>query len=104
MTPITLFAGAAMAEVCADCGVDTNAIGEWYMVKDDVWEQAWAGRRRLPYGQEILCIGCLEQRLGRTLMNCDFMRVDFAGFADEPINDDPPDLISDRLYDRMFRS
>lgn len=23
-------------------------------------------------GQEILCIGCLEQRLGRTLMDYDF--------------------------------
>ena len=52
-----------------DCGVGTITLGEWYMVKDKVWEQAWAGRRKswqskVP-GQEILCIGCLEQRIGR---------------------------------------
>ena len=60
---------------CADCGVGTNRIGEWYMVRDDIWEQAWRGRRKpwqvLP-GQQVLCIGCLEKRLGRTLMACDF--------------------------------
>ena len=42
-----------------------------YMVKDDVWEQAWCGRRKSWHGkipgQEILCIGCLEKRLGRTI-------------------------------------
>jgi hypothetical protein len=52
---------------CADCEVGTITIGEWYMVKDKVWAQAWAGRRkpwhRIP-GQEVLCIGCLEKRLG----------------------------------------
>jgi hypothetical protein len=40
------------------------------MVNDEVWEAAWACRRKswhaLP-GQEILCIGCLEKRIGRTL-------------------------------------
>jgi hypothetical protein len=46
------------------------------MVRDEVWEQAWAGRRKawhgkLP-GQEILCIGCLEARIGRTLKRDDF--------------------------------
>jgi hypothetical protein len=64
---------------CADCGgVGTNRIGEWYMVRDNVWEQAWRGRRKpwqvLP-GQQVLCISCLEQRLGRTLMVCDFLSV-----------------------------
>lgn len=33
---------------------------------------------RLP-GQEILCIGCLEKRIGRTLTACDF--------TDCPVND-----------------
>jgi hypothetical protein len=43
---------------CADCGVGTITLGEWYMVNDVVWEQAWAGRRK-PWheidGQQILC-------------------------------------------------
>jgi hypothetical protein len=60
---------------CADCSIGTYTIGEWYMVRDEVWERAWAGRRKpwhaLP-GQEILCIGCLEKRLGRTLKPSDF--------------------------------
>jgi hypothetical protein len=82
---------------CADCGVGTFTLGEWYMVKDEVWDQAWIGRRkpwhgRVP-GQEILCIGCLEQRLGRTLMCCDF--------TDAPINDSNQDNISERMRDRL---
>jgi hypothetical protein len=68
------------------------------MVNDDVWEQAWAGRRkawyRLAPGQEILCIGCLEQRIGRTLMACDFI-------PDVPANDPSDGAHSDRLYDRL---
>jgi hypothetical protein len=59
---------------CADCGVGTHSTGEWYMVRNEIWAQAWAGRRKphhdLP-GQEILCIGCLEKRIGRTLVASD---------------------------------
>jgi hypothetical protein len=29
---------------CADCGVGTMTLGEWYTVQDEVREQAWAGR------------------------------------------------------------
>jgi hypothetical protein len=54
---------------CADCGVGTTS--EWYVVKDDVWERAWINRLR-PLSGEILCIGCLETRLGRTLTAHDF--------------------------------
>jgi hypothetical protein len=81
---------------CADCGVGTHSIDEWYMVKDDVWEQAWAGRRKswhsLP-GQQILCIGCLEERIGRTLTCHDF--------TDAPVNDPHESNISARLRDRL---
>jgi hypothetical protein len=94
MTARRCFLGAP----CADCCVGTFTIGEYYIVKDDVWEQAWAGRRkswqRQVPGQEILCIGCLEQRLGRTLTKHDFDNV--------PINDpriDPNK--SARLLDRL---
>jgi hypothetical protein len=64
-----------MTTNCVDCGIGTLTIHEWYMVNDDVWEQAWAGRRKSwrVAGQEILCIGCLERRLGRTLIASDFV-------------------------------
>ena len=85
--------------LCCDCGIDTIATDEWYMVNDEVWEQAWAGRRRsqdvIPGGggliDEFLCIGCLEKRIGRTLCRTDF--------TDAPINRFPNN--SDRLLDRL---
>jgi hypothetical protein len=61
---------------CADCGVGTIGLGEWYMVHDALWHRAWMGRLK-PWhevpGQQILCIGCLENRLGRTLSPDDFI-------------------------------
>jgi hypothetical protein len=66
--------------LCKDCGVDTepgtNRRGrrykgcwESYYVRDDVW--AAAGMEK--YGGFVLCIGCLEKRLGRRLMPRDFL-------------------------------
>lgn len=51
---------------CKDCGVDTARIGEHYMLKDSVWYSAYAHERGM------LCIGCLEKRLGRQLTKADF--------------------------------
>lgn len=52
---------------CRDCGVDTDAIDDYYMVTDHLWDQATHG------GMDgHLCIGCLEHRLGRTLHADDF--------------------------------
>jgi hypothetical protein len=63
---------------CADCNIGTITLGEWYMVRDDVWQHAWAGRlkrwREAP-GQQVLCVGCLEQRIGRKLDRNDFTEV-----------------------------
>jgi len=82
---------------CADCGVNTLAIGEYYMVEDDVWNYAWWRARRLPAARRrrpFLCIGCLEARIGRRLTESDFKRV--------PINDpDDPD-VSVRMRDRLM--
>jgi hypothetical protein len=50
---------------CADCGVGTHSINEYYMVKNHVWVQAQGGTK-------LLCIGCLEKRIGRTLTRSDF--------------------------------
>lgn len=86
---------ARVTSRCTDCGLGTVTAGEWYMVKDDVWEAAWTGRREpwheLP-GQEILCIGCLEKRIGRTLVASDF--------TDDQINDRPRFNFA-RLHNRL---
>jgi hypothetical protein len=81
---------------CADCGINCVKLGEWYMVHDHVWEQAWAGQKRKPcYQIEALCIGCLEQRLGRPLMRDDFI-------PDVPINDpNKRQGASERLRNRL---
>jgi hypothetical protein len=90
-----------MRPLCCDCGIDTLATDEWYMVNDDVWNEAWAGRRRSQYVipgsggliDEFLCIGCLEKRIGRTLCRADFI--------DVPINDPDRFPLSDRFLDRL---
>jgi len=83
---------------CADCGVGTITLGEWYVVHDRLWEQAWIARRKSWHGKvpglEILCIGCLEQRIGRTLMADDF--------TDSAVNDPFADAFLERLFDRLI--
>jgi hypothetical protein len=53
------------------------ALGEYNMITDANWEEAWRGRERKPrhklkHGDEVLCLPCLSQRLGRPLRHCDF--------------------------------
>ena len=48
---------------CADC--DTHTKLEYYMVHDHIWEQHGSGKG-------MLCIGCLESRMGRLLGEVDF--------------------------------
>lgn len=55
-------------DLCLDCGVSTFAINEYYMVIHPVWEETGLGRN-----DGMLCIGCLETRLGRTLKQNDFL-------------------------------
>jgi hypothetical protein len=59
--------------LCDDCGVETWP-WEIYVVHGEIWREAGAD----PKG--ILCLGCLENRLGRELEPPDFPRL--------PINDD----------------
>jgi hypothetical protein len=47
---------------CADCGNDYD---EYYFVRDEIWKSCGAGRA-------LLCIGCLEMRLGHELCRRDF--------------------------------
>ena len=84
---------------CRKCGVHTGDIYEYYMVHDDLW-QGVIDRWKIPadeYGQiGRLCIGCLEQPLGRKLTKQDF--------ADRDVNslDCPWNIMSDRLIDRLL--
>jgi hypothetical protein len=60
-------------EHCADCGVNTFEANEYYMVHNSVW-----GAAGMEMESGMLCIGCLEERLGRQLTSSDFI--------DAPIN------------------
>src|SRR6516162_4021196 len=77
---------------CTDCGYDTFG-NEYYMVRNAVWERA-LGHKIPNFDDTILCIGCLEQRIGRTLTRHDFI--------DCPLNKGPWPR-SERLRDRMKR-
>jgi hypothetical protein len=71
---------------CRWCGVDTGEIHEWYMVSDEIWDRYGPANR-------CLCIGCLEDRLGRRLQPEDF--------KDVPVNSDTDRHRSDRLLNRL---
>jgi hypothetical protein len=75
---------------CLDCGINTDAIDEYYMLRNEVWAQANPGID----GQ--LCIGCVEHRLGRTLTAADF--------TDKRINTSTTLRRSPRLIDRLESS
>lgn len=49
---------------CLDCAACTLCTDEYYMVTDEVWSSV--------ANRGMLCIGCLEARLGRELTASDF--------------------------------
>lgn len=52
--------------LCLDCSVDTGKIHEHYMLVDTTWFSIHASNRGM------ICIGCVEGRLGRSLTPQDF--------------------------------
>jgi hypothetical protein len=63
-------ATSAMVELnfhCVDCDKDTDKSGEYYMVRDEVW----AASKIEPHGG-MLCLRCLERRIGREIDGADF--------------------------------
>ena len=71
---------------CTDCAACTLCILEYYMVTDQVWSSV--------ADRGMLCIGCLEQRLGRKLTAVDFTAC--------PLNDETVAWPkSDRLLERL---
>lgn len=59
---------------CLDCKVHTGEINEYYTVHDEIWLLA------NPLDHGMLCVGCLEERIGRVLTPADF--------PDYPVNHD----------------
>jgi len=55
--------------VCLDCGVNTSHTEEYYMLAGEVWKEA------VPDLVGMLCINCVELRLGRQLWPEDFMDI-----------------------------
>lgn len=49
-----------------DCRVDTGKISEYYMLTDETWYKIHNSQKGM------LCIGCVEARLGRKLNKSDF--------------------------------
>lgn len=76
-------------DYCIDCKVDTILIGEYYSVYPDVWAKSGLG----PH-DGMLCIGCLESRIGFTL--------DSSHFTDYPINYSYHQSV--RLISRIYSS
>ena len=74
--------------VCLDCGADTDAINESYLLHDELWHKV------NPAEAGMLCVGCCERRLGRKLRRNDFTRFSLSAF-DEGMP------ISRRLRDRV---
>ena len=74
---------------CIDCGRDTN--DEYYMVWDHIWKKA------NPDMEGMLCISCIEERLGRELT--------WRDFTTAPLNQLSYDYPrSARLIDRLTRT
>lgn len=78
---------------CSDCHMQTmfndEGENEYYMVHDELWLQA------NPQISGLLCIGCLEDRLGRMLTPSDF--------TSSPINHEDTWDQSPRLRSRLKR-
>mgnify|MGYP001608719832 CR=1 FL=1 len=55
--------------MCLDCGIDTGKIHEHYFVHTILWLKA-AGSIH-----GMLCVNCMEVRLGRRLQKSDFPNV-----------------------------
>lgn len=53
---------------CIDCGVCTGCEKEYYMLSKELWLKAKGDGD----ATGMLCIGCLEARLGRELVRDDF--------------------------------
>lgn len=75
--------------MCWDCTQCTNCMSEYYMVTDELWAVATEDT----FPDIMLCIGCLENRLGGRLTADDF--------SGAPLNSMNLILGSERLINRL---
>lgn len=54
------------AFICINCDINTSEINEYYMIEDHLWKKV------NPNITGMLCIGCVENKLGRKLNSADF--------------------------------
>lgn len=73
--------------LCLDCGIDTGHAKEHYFIDLTLWLSAVGSK------QGMLCIGCLETRIGRELKAGDF--------TNAYINDPKRNSMSTRLLERI---
>jgi len=76
---------------CIDCGSNTRGIDEYYMIQFDLWKEFVPENN----SDTMLCLGCLEKRLGRELTPEDFL--------DCPLNNDEDYDKSNRFLSRLGR-
>ena len=55
--------------LCMDCRKDTDESQEYYMLEDALWQSL------VPDIDGMLCLDCVERRLGRELSHADFSSV-----------------------------
>ena len=72
---------------CLDCNVDTGKISEHYFLNTSLWMKL-AGSNK-----GMLCVGCVEKRLGRRLIASDFTPCH--------LNDPKKNFMSDRPRSRL---
>lgn len=75
---------------CLDCRVDTGKAHEHYFVSTSIWLTVVGSNKGM------LCVGCLEGRLGRKLVKADF--------TSAHINNPRLYPMSDRLRNRLEAS
>jgi hypothetical protein len=75
--------------LCEDCGRDTGKMREHYFLRPQVWTSVH------PSNVGMLCVGCIEARLGRELTHVDF--------TDAHVNDPFLYPMSDRLRSRITK-
>lgn len=54
--------------ICMDCGENTSMLREFFMLEQDLWDSIITTSERTG----MLCIGCVEGRLGDQLRPQDF--------------------------------
>lgn len=60
--------GRPNGSICMDCGLNTSKLREHFMLEQDTWDSII----KLSERDGMLCVGCVEIRLGGMLQPQDF--------------------------------